>query len=252
MIELSFEEAGDITLREAGFAEYAAWFDTIAAGKAADASQNLAIDCAAKPDAAGLAALFEDFGGLPETLASAIIERVGTPAGGAEDGYPCVRLGKARANHSAHQEALKLLAEGERLLASTPDGPEKDAAAIKRVRLQREVESLAAALIPLDLLDTCERVSRRALFFRTPGGLLAFRPPPRAAVADYVDALAAAKANKPDASYLGAGRTLMLACAISPDAGALAAMIETYPALAQWIPPVLHEASLGGKARPRS
>lgn len=224
MIELSLDEAGDITLRAPGFEVFATWFDLIARGRPADANQNLAADCAVKPDAAGLAALFEDFGGLPETLASALLEHVGTPGGGAAEGYPCVRLVKAREAHTAH--------------AAMAPGPAADVA--------------GAALIPLDLLDACERVSRRAMIFTTPAGLLAFRPPARSDVADYVDALAAWKADKPDTSYLGAGRTLMLAAAISPDKIALAASIEAYPALAQWIPPVLHEASLGGKARPRS
>ena len=44
MIELEYEEAGKITLREATFDAYASWLDTMGRGSASDAAQNLVID----------------------------------------------------------------------------------------------------------------------------------------------------------------------------------------------------------------
>lgn len=244
MIELNCEEAGDITLREPGFAAYAAWFDAISRGRASDASQNLAIDCAVTPPPEGLAALFEDFGFLPETLAAELLSRVGTPGGGANEGYPMVRLKDARA---AHSRAVELRTRIAGMAPAAGDLEEKRAES-----LARELAVYEADLIPLELLDAAERVSRRSLIFRTPAGLLTFRPPGRDAAASYVDEAADAQRGKAGASYLGAGRALMLACAIAPDAPALAPSFETYPALAQWIPQVLQEAASGGKARARS
>jgi hypothetical protein len=101
--------------------------------------------------------------------------------------------------------------------------------------LPAELAALEPSLLPLELLDAAERVSARAVFFRTPAGVLPFRPPPRLAVAAHVDAMSDFQANRGDASALGAGRTLMLASFIG-DPQVLAASIEEYPALAQWIP----------------
>lgn len=251
MIKLTLEEAGEFTLRPPSFAAYAAWFDAVQARRVSDASQNLVIDCAAEPTPEALAALFEEYGGLPETLTNELLARVGTPGGGADEGYPCVRLATARANHSTRERCRRDIAEGEQLLASLPDGDEKEAARKRLAAHAAAVAALEPTLLPLELLDAAERVTRRALIFTTPAGLLALRPPNRDAAASYVDAIADVAAKKADASYLGAGRALMLACAISPDAQTLAAAIEQYPALTQWIPPVIHAASSGGKALAR-
>lgn len=237
MIELSFEEAGDITLREANFATYAAWFDAIQRGRSSDASQNLVIDCAVTPGPEALAALFEDFGFLPETLVAELLARVGTPGGGANEGYPVARLADARKAHSR--------------AATLRDGMGTYAPDVAAA-YTAELAALTPTLLPVELLDVAERVTRRALIFRTPAGLLALRPPARDAAAAYVDGIADFQAKKPDSSAIGPGRALMLACAISPDAPALAAAIDQYPALAQWIPPALQEAASGGKARARS
>jgi len=244
MIELSFEEAGDITLREANFAAYAAWFDAIQRGRSSDASQNLVIDCAVTPGPEALAALFEDFGFLPETLVAELLARVGTPGGGASEGYPVVRLADARKAHTRAAELRTMLA-----MRATPDGVTVESGTGEA--LARELAALELTLLPVELLDAAERVTRRALIFRTPAGLLALRPPARDAAAAYVDGIADFQAKKPDSSAIGAGRALMLACAISPDAPALAAAIDQYPALAQWIPPVIQAASSGGKALAR-
>jgi len=234
MLNLHFEEAGDISLRPATFAAFAAWYDATARKRVADAAQNLAIDCAATPGPEDLASLFEDFGFLPESITSVLLDHVGAPAGGAGVGYPMVRLKDARAAHSRVAELRT---------ASAMEGASP--------ALARELAELEPALLPLELLDAAERVSRRAMLFTTPAGLLAFRPPPRGAAADYVDGIAAFQSQAPDASYLGAGRTLLLACAISPAPDVLAASIESFPALTQWIPPVLQEAGAGGKAQAR-
>jgi hypothetical protein len=260
MIKLTLEEAGEFTLRPPSFAAYAAWFDAVQARRVSDASQNLVIDCAVEPGPEALAALFEEYGGLPETLTNELLARVGTPGGGADEGYPCVRLADARKAHSragamsveinecANRGVLPLA----ELLKMTPGlTPEELLAMAEQNRvtlLARELELVRRTLLPVELLDAAERVTRRALIFTTPAGLLALRPPNRDAAASYVDAIADVAAKKADASYLGAGRALMLACAISPDAQTLAAAIESYPALAQWIPPVLQAASSGGKA----
>ncbi len=238
MIKLTLEEAGEFTLRPPSFAAYAAWFDAVQARRVSDASQNLVIDCAAEPTPEALAALFEEYGGLPETLTNELLAHVGTPGGGADEGYPCVRLADARKAHSRAAELGTVVNEA-------ADEAERYAVAA------RELAALTPTLLPLELLDAAERVTRRALIFTTPAGLLALRPPNRDAAASYVDAIADVAAKKADASYLGAGRALMLACAISPDAQTLAAAIESYPALAQWIPPVLQAASSGGKALAR-
>lgn len=220
MIELEYEEAGGITLREATFDAYASWLDTMGRGSASDAAQNLVIDCAVKPNAEELSALFEDFGFLPETLESEIISAAGK---GVPGPYPMVRLKDARA---AHSRALEL-----------------------RERGSAELEALQAEIIPLELLDAAERVSRRAVIFRSPVGLLPYRPPPRAAAATYADAVAAFQAGK-DASLLHAARALMIACFIG-DSQAHAAQIEQCPALAQWIAGALREVGSGGKALTR-
>ena len=49
--DLSYEEAGDITLRTAGWQAFATWWDTVPQS-AGDACNNLVADCAVKPDAA--------------------------------------------------------------------------------------------------------------------------------------------------------------------------------------------------------
>ena len=237
MIKLTLEEAGEFTLRPPAFAAFASWFDAISQGRVSDASQNLVIDCADTPGPEALAVLFEDFGGLPETLAGELLSHVGTPGGGAGEGYPMVRLADARKAHSRAAELEKARAEAVQGDTEAPVAPEL-------MRLRGE-------LLPVELLDAAERVTRRALIFTTPAGLLALRPPGRDAAAAYVDAIADCQAKKAGASYLGAGRALMLACAISPDAQTLAAAIEQYPALAQWIPPVIQAASSGGKALAR-
>jgi hypothetical protein len=242
-IELDYEEAGKIVLRRATFAAFAAWFDAQARGRTSDAAQNLAIDCADTPGPEGLAVLFDDFGGLPEELAGEILEHVGTPGGGANEGYPMVRLREARA---AHTRAGELRAQ---IAAHSPEAPaagqaERDT----RARLAAELAALEPSLLPLELLDAAERVSARAVFFRTPAGVLPFRPPPRLAVAAHVDAMSDFQANRGDASALGAGRTLMLASFIG-DPQVLAASIEEYPALAQWIPGALRALASGGKVR---
>lgn len=244
MIELSYEEAGDITLRPVNFAAFASWLDTIARGNASDAGQNLAIDCASTPGPEGLAALFEDFGFLPEAIANELLACVGTPEGATGVGYPVVRLAAARAAHTRASELRARIAG----MAPAADELEKKRAA----DLAYELEAYEVDLIPLELLDAAERVTRRALIFRTPAGLLAFRPPGRAAAADYVNGIAAFQSNKPDSSFALTGRALLVACAISPSAEAMIATLDTWPALVQWIPDVLREAASGGKARTRS
>lgn len=235
-IELEYEEAGKVTLRTATFAPFAAWFDAMARGRTSDASQNLAIDCADTPGPEGLAVLFEDFGGLPEELAGEILARVGTPGGGTTDGYPMVRLREARAAHTRARELQAKINDAANAGASLePMASEHDA-------LQRDT------LLPIELLDVAERVSARAVFFRTPAGILPFRPPPRIAMAAHVDAVSDFQANRGDASLLAAGRALMLACFIG-DPLILAASIEEYPALAQWIPGALKALASGGKVR---
>ena len=240
MIELEYEEAGKITLRAATFDVYASWLDTMGRGSASDAAQNLVIDCAVEPNAEGLSALFEDFGFLPETLENEIVSAAGM---GVPGPYPMVRLRDARA---AHTRAGELRAQ---IAAHSPEAPaagqaERDT----RARLAAELAALEPSLLPLELLDAAERVSARAVFFRTPAGVLPFRPPPRLAVAAHVDAMSDFQANRGDASALGAGRTLMLASFIG-DPQVLAASIEEYPALAQWIPGALRALASGGKVR---
>lgn len=239
MIELEYEEAGKITLREATFEAYASWLDTMGRGSASDAAQNLVIDCAAEPNAEGLAALFEDFGFLPETLENEIISAAGK---GVPGPYPMVRLKDARAAHTRAAELRSMVA-----MRATPDG----AAAPGGTGDARaaELDALQAELLPLEAIDAAERISRRAVFFRSPVGLLGYRPPPRAAAATYADAVSAFQAGK-DASLLHAARTLMLACFIG-DPQAHAAQIEQCPALAQWIAGALREVGSGGKALTR-
>lgn len=239
-IELDYEEAGKIVLRRATFAAFAAWFDAQARGRTSDAAQNLAIDCADTPGPEGLAVLFDDFGGLPEELAGEILERVGTPGGGANEGYPMVRLREARA---AHTRAGELRAQ---IASRTASDEALDRAGLGRILAEHA--ALEPSLLPLDLLDAAERVSARAVFFRTPAGVLPFRPPPRLAVAAHVDAMSDFQSNRGDASALGAGRTLMLASFVG-DPQVLAASIEEYPALAQWIPGALRALASGGKVR---
>jgi hypothetical protein len=236
MIELEYEEAGKITLREATFDAYASWLDTMGRGSASDAAQNLVIDCAVEPNAEGLAALFEDFGFLPETLENEIISAAGK---GVPGPYPMVRLKDARAAHTRAAELRSMVAA---LSGATAPGGAGDTHAA-------ELAALEAELLPLEALDAAERVSRRAVFFRSPMGLLGYRPPPRAAAATYADAVSAFQAGK-DASLLGAARTLMLACFIG-DPQAHAAQIEQCPALAQWIAGALREVASGGKALTR-
>lgn len=240
-IELDYEEAGKIVLRRATFAAFAAWFDAQARGRTSDAAQNLAIDCADTPGPEGLAVLFDEFGGLPEELAGEILEHVGTPGGGANEGYPMVRLREARAAHTRAGELRAQIA-----IRTAPDGAFVAGGACDG--LPAELAALEPSLLPLELLDAAERVSARAVFFRTPAGVLPFRPPPRLAVAAHVDAMSDFTANRGDVSALGAGRTLMLASYIG-DPQVLAAQIEDFPALAQWIPGSLRAIASGGKVR---
>ena len=83
-----------------------------------------------------------------------------------------------------------------------------DKIVLNRCRAVEALAALEAELLPLEALDAAERVSRRAVFFRSPMGLLGYRPPPRAAAATYADAVSAFQAGK-DASLLGAARALI-------------------------------------------
>ncbi len=232
MIELEYEEAGKITLRAATFDVYASWLDTMGRGSASDAAQNLVIDCAVEPNAEGLSALFEDFGFLPETLENEIVSAAGM---GVPGPYPMVRLRDARAAHT-RAKALEIERKKEE------EAGNDDAVAL----MTAELAALELELLPLEALDAAERVSRRAVFFRSPVGLLAYRLPPRAAAATYADAVSAFRAGK-DASLAHAARALMIACFIG-DPQAHAAQIEQCPALAQWIAGALRELGSGGKA----
>jgi hypothetical protein len=239
--DLSYEEAGDITLRTAGWAAFAMWWDTVPQS-AGDACHNLVSDCAVKPDAGGLVALYEEgFGFLSTVLGAEILARSGVPGGVINARFPMVTLKEARAAHSR-------VAALNTAIGALPDfGSE-----VELAPMVEERAFLMATLIPLDALDVAERQGgRRVRFYRTGAGLLALRPPGAAAGSAFTDALAAIGAKQQGSSYAEANKALVLACAVSPDAPTLLGMIESNPGLVYALSDDLREAASGGKALAR-
>ena len=245
--DLSYEEAGDITLRQAGWQAFATWWDTVPQS-AGDACNNLVADCAVKPDAAGLTALYEEgFGFLSTVLGGEILSRSGVPGGVLGAKFPMVSLKEARA---AHLRADVLRKAANELAPVSETQSEEDAK--KFAALAAELDALTPELIPLDVLDVAERVGgRRVRFYRTGAGLLALKPPGRAAGSSFTDAVAAIGAKQQGASYAEANKALVLACAVSPDAPTLLGMIESSPGLVYALADDLREAASGGKALAR-
>ena len=244
--DLSYEEAGDITLRQAGWQAFATWWDTVPQS-AGDACNNLVADCAVKPDAAGLTALYEEgFGFLSTVLGGEILSRSGVPGGVLGAKFPMVSLKEARAAHSRADVLRKMLGDAypriDEDIKKQLDAAEAELAALV----------LSPAFIPLDVLDVAERVGgRRVRFYRTGAGLLALKPPGRAAGSSFTDAVAAIGAKQQGASYAEANKALVLACAVSPDAPTLLGMIESSPGLVYALADDLREAASGGKALAR-
>lgn len=244
---LSYEEAGDITLRTAGWQAFATWWDTVPQS-AGDACNNLVADCAVKPDAAGLAALYEEgFGFLSTVLGAEILARSGVPGGVINARFPMVMFKDARAVHLRVAAMRKAIAD-----AYPADAAPDEQQAKRFAELVAEVEAVEATLIPLDVLDVAERAGgRRVRFYRTGAGLLALKPPGAAAGSAFTDALAAIGAKQQGASYAEANKALVLACAVTPDAPTLLTMIESSPGLVYALSDDLREAASGGKALAR-
>ena len=206
-----YEDLPEIASRRPRWGDFAAWWDASARGQADDAMSNLAAGCNVRPGPGELAALCEEWGFLAVEIAGELLGKVGAPDGDLTAKYPCVRAADVRGSE-AHP--------------------------------WREVA-------PVDLLDRVLAVSRRALLFKTPAGLLAMRPPGASVAGPYQDAMVAVRAGKVDASTAEAARALELGCAIEPPAAVLAGMIEEYPALVYCLYDVLAEAGRPGKAKAR-
>jgi hypothetical protein len=241
---LSYEDIPQITLRRADWLAFRGWWDAIALGRASDATTNLCAECALTPDGNALAALFEEWGFLPAELAGELLANVGAPVGGIHGLYPMSTLAQERAKHARAAELRKMLGDAyasiDTALRIQLDAADAELAAL----------STGGGLIPLATLDMAETRSKRALFVRGPAGLLVFRPP-GAGVADrFTDTVSSFFAGKPDVSFAGACRALVLGCAIEPDATVLAAQIDEFPAIVHCLHGPLREAGTP-KARPR-
>ncbi len=82
MIKFVHDDLGELSFRTPTWADFAAWWDSINRGMLGDASNNLCVACVAKPGAAELSEVLEEYGFLATAITEHLLDHVGAPEAG--------------------------------------------------------------------------------------------------------------------------------------------------------------------------